>query len=337
MRRSRSRLRGLAVVLGGALSLGAGAVRGLSAQGITRPQGAEFLLLPVGARATALGQAAASEGGTTESIFWNPAGLASVPRGEFAVHHYNAFFGTGDAIAIAGHSARIGTVALAAYLVDYGDLDLTPPDGGPVPIGRITPRNVALALSYATDIGAGVAVGVTYKLVQFRVDCAGDCHDVPATAGTTHLVDVGVRYVASAAPFVVGISLRNLGFPLQVENSAQADPLPTRLSVGVAYELVRPVPGASGEGFDVRVLTDVQGVVGRGPFSPAMFVGVESGVGELIRLRGGYAFTDSEARGPSIGLGMTLGQMSVDLARVFFANDDLGEKEPFHVSFRAAF
>jgi hypothetical protein len=68
-----------------------------------------------------------------------------------------------------------------------------------------------------------------------------------------------------------------------------------------------------------------------------MFVGVESGVGELIRLRGGYAFTDSEARGPSIGLGMTLGQMSVDLARVFFANDDLGEKEPFHVSFRAAF
>ena len=66
MRRSRSRLRGLAVVVAGALSLGAGAVRGLSAQGITRPQGAEFLLLPVGARATALGQAATADGGTTE-------------------------------------------------------------------------------------------------------------------------------------------------------------------------------------------------------------------------------------------------------------------------------
>ena len=325
------------MVLGGALSLGAGAVRGLSAQGITRPQGAEFLLLPVGARATALGQAAASEGGTTESIFWNPAGLAAVPRGEFAVHHFNAFFGTGDAIAIAGHSPRLGTVALAAYLVDYGDLDLTPPGGSPLPIGRITPRNVALALSYATDLGAGVAIGVTYKLVQFRVDCAGDCSGVPAATGTTHAVDVGVRYVASTAPVVVGISLRNLGFPLQVENSAQADPLPTRLSVGVAYEVVRPVPGTSGEGLDVRVLTDVQGVVGRGPFSPVMLVGVESGVGELIRLRGGYAFTDSEAKGPSIGLGMRLGQLSVDLARVFFANDDLGEKEPFHVSFRAAF
>lgn len=337
MRRSRSKAGLLLLTLVGAASCGGGIARTLSAQGISRPQGAEFLLLPVGARATALGQAAASEGGTTESIFWNPAGLASVPRGEFAVHHFNAFFGTGDAIAIAGHSARMGTVALAAYLVDYGDLDLTPPDGGPVPIGRITPRNVALALSYATDIGAGVAVGVTYKLVQFRVDCAGDCHDVPATAGTTHAVDVGVRYVASAAPVVVGISLRNLGFPLQVENSAQADPLPTRLSVGVAYEVVRPVPGASGEGFDVRVLADVQGVVGRGPFSTVTLVGIESGVGELIRLRGGYAFTDSEAKGPSIGLGMRLGQMSVDLARVFFANDDLGEKEPFHVSFRAAF
>jgi len=311
--------------------------RTLRAQGISRPQGAEFLLLPVGARATALGQAAAAEGGTTESVFWNPAGLAAVPGGEFAVHHFNAFFGTGDAIALAGHSPRLGTVALAAYLVDYGDLDLTPPGGGPLPIGRITPRNVALALSYATDVGAGVAIGVTYKLVQFRVDCAGDCSGVPAATGTSHAVDVGIRYVASTAPVVVGISLRNLGFPLQVENSAQADPLPTRLSVGVAYEVVRPAPGTIGDGLDVRVLTDVQGVVGRGPFSPVMLVGVESGVGELIRLRGGYAFTDSEAKGPSIGLGMKLGQLSVDLARVFFANDDLGEKEPFHVSFRAAF
>ena len=65
-------------------------------------------------------------------------------------------------------------------------------------------------------------------------------------------------------------------------------------------------------------------------------VGVESGVGELVRLRVGYAFLDSDARGPSLGVGLKLGGLALDLARIFFAND-LGEKEPFHVSFRAVF
>jgi len=338
MRRSRSKLHRLAVVLGGALSLGAGAARCLSAQGITQPQGAVFLLLPVGARAAALGQAATADGGTTEAVFWNPAGLAALPKSEFAVHHFNnAFFGNGDAAVIAWHGARLGTVALAAYVIDYGDLDLTPRDGGGVPIGRITPRNVALSLSYGTDLGGGIDIGVTYKLVQFRVDCSGDCTDVPATAGTTHAVDVGVRYTFAGVPLRVGLSLRNVGFNLQVENSAQADPLPTRLAVGVAYEVLRPVPGREGESIDVRVLADLQSTVGHGAFAPMKLLGVESGVGELIRLRAGYAFLDSYAKGPSLGIGLKFGSVSLDLARIFFANDNLGEKEPFHVSFRAVF
>ena len=337
MRRSRSRVRPLAVVLGGVLFLGAGAPRGLAAQRITEAQGAAFLLLPVGARATALGQAATADGGTTEAIFWNPAGLAALAKSEFAVHHFNAFFGNGDAAAIAFHGARLGTVALAAYVIDYGDLDVTPRDAGGIPIGRITPRNVALSLSYGTDLGGGMDVGVTYKLVQFRVDCTGDCTDVPSTTGTTHAADVGVRYTFAGVPLSVGISLRNLGFNLQVENSAQADPLPTRLAVGVAYEVLRPVPGREGESVDVRVLADLQSAVGHGAIAPMELLGVESGVGELIRLRVGYAFLDSDAKGPSLGIGLKFGSVSLDLARLFFANDNLGEKEPFHVSFRAAF
>ena len=335
MRRSRSRPRLLALVVGGAV-LGAAATRALPAQSLTRAQGAEFLLLPVGARATALGQAATADGGTTEAIFWNPAGLSALPHGEFAVHHFNAFFGTGDAIALASHSARLGTIAVGAYLIDYGDLDLTAREGSGEAIGRIAPRNVALSLTYATDVGGGVDVGVTYKLIQFRVDCSGDCTDVPVSIGTTHAVDVGVRYTFAAFPLVVGISLRNAGFPLQVENSAQADPLPTRVSVGVAYEVLRRVSENPQGRFDVRVLADVQGALRRRLEEPVTTVGIESGMGDLIRFRAGYAFLDSDAKGPSIGVGLNLGRISLDLARIFFAND-IGQQEPFHVSFRAVF
>jgi len=336
MRRSRCSAGLLALALGVA-AIGTASTRPLRAQSLSQPQGAEFLLLPVGARATALGQAAAAEGGTTEAVFWNPAGLASVTRGEFAVHHYTAFFGNGDAVAVAVRSQPLGTVALAAYVVDYGDLDLTPREGGTGDvIGRITPRNVALSLSYATDVTAGLSFGVSYKLVQLRVDCSGDCTGVPSAAGTTHAVDLGVRYALAGAPVVIGVSLRNMGFPLQVENSAQADPLPTRLTIGVACRIVRAAPGQADQAVEVRALADLQSVIGRGDFGAVTLFGLESSVGDLIRIRGGYAFLESSSRGPSIGLGMRLGKMAVDIARVF-ANDEIGDREPYHFSVRAAF
>jgi len=309
--------------------------RALVAQTTGTVEGGAFLLLPVGARATALGQAASADGGTTEALFWNPAGLAHLARTELALHHYTAFFGNGDAAVFALPLPRFGTFAVAAYLVDYGDLDVTPPGGGGT-IGRVTPRNVALVAAYATDVAGGVSAGIAYKLAQFRVDCTGDCTGVPTDVGTTHAVDVGVQWSpALGAPLVVGLSVRNAGFKLQVRNQAQADPLPTRLQIGAAYTVVTGAP--DGERVRVRVLADVQSVVGRGALEPVTLVGLETGVRELLRVRAGYAFLDSQARGPSLGLGLATGSVVFDLARTFYAEDALGEREPFHVSLRWMF
>jgi hypothetical protein len=335
MRRSRSSAR-FRATLATAILLAAGRAQPLSAQGSSAGvEGGAFLLLPVGARAVGLGQAATADGGTSEAVFWNPAGLATLAKGEFAIFHYDAFFGSGDAIAIAAPSARLGTFALTAYLVNYGDLAVTRGDLGPEPVGQISPRNLELMASYATDVG-GLAAGITYKLVQFRVDCTGDCSQVPTATGTTHAVDLGVQYTfAGWRPVVVGVSLKNLGFNLQVNNRAQADPLPTRLSAGVSAEVVRPVEG--GQGLDARVLADVQGTVLEGPLAMVALVGIESGVGEALRLRFGYAFLDSNARGPSLGIGVKFGSVAFDLARTFNSAQDVGDTEPVHVTFRVIF
>jgi hypothetical protein len=316
------------------LALAQGLPAPAAAQQAAGPLGAEFLLLPLGARAAALGQAAVSDGGTTEALFWNPAGLAGLASGEFAYHHYENFLGAGDAIALAVPSSTLGSFALAAYIVDYGDFDVTPPGGGD-PIGRTTARNVELAAGYAADLPGGLAAGLAYKLIQFRVDCTGDCTDVPTATGTTHAVDIGLRYVAVGGPLVLALAVRNLGFKLQVNNRAQADPLPTRVVFGASYLVLHP--GDSVPGFDLRVLADLQGALGQGTLEPVTLLGVETGAGETVRLRAGYAFLDSEARGPSIGLGLRFGKVGLDLARVFFANDDLGERAPIHVSLRVLF
>jgi len=327
MRRSRSSALVLLALAGAAAAAGAQAPADVS--------GAAFLLLPVGARTTALGQASAADGGTTEALFGNPAGLAPIRRGEAGIHHYNAFFGHADALALAVPVNGMGAFGLTAYIVDYGDLEVTPPGGGQGPIGQVSPRNLTLQVAFATEVADGIATGIAYKLVQFRVDCSGDCRQVPTAVGTTHAVDVGVQWaVRSATPLVIGVAVRHLGFPLQVNNQAQADPLPTRLVVGVRWQLVRPPQGI--DALDLAVLADVQGSLAGDGVNPAPLVGLESGVRDLVRLRFGYAFVDTEASGPSLGLGVRVGRLGLDLARTFYATDAVGESEPVHLSLRFA-
>jgi len=337
MRRSRCRARLGATLAAGVIAAGGWCAGPAAAQNVSAGvEGGAFLLLPMGARATALGQAAAADGGTSEAVFWNPAGLATLARGEFALHHYDAFFGSGDAVVIAVPSSRLGSFAFTAYLVNYGDLAVTRADLGPEPVGQISPRNLALMASYATDVAGGVAVGLTYKLVQFRVDCSGDCSQVPTATGTSNAVDVGLRYDASAwLPVVFGVTVRNLGFPLQVNNRSQEDPLPTRVVVGVSVAVLRPSAGT--QGIDARVLADVQGTVNEGAVAAVTLVGAEAGVGELVRLRAGYAFLNSDARGPSLGFGVRFGNIAFDLASVFAVTEEVGDKQPVHVSFRVIF
>jgi hypothetical protein len=295
-----------------------------------RSSGAAFLLLPVGARSTALGQAAIADGGSSEAVFWNPAGLALLPRSEFAVHYASTFASDNTALTFSLVGQRLGTAGIAAYLVDYGAQDVVPPGGG-LPSGKIAPKNIELLASYATDIGRALAIGLSYKLIQFRQDCQGDCGTLRPVTGTTHAVDVGAQVaIGGADAFRIGVAVRHAGFKLQVENRDQADPLPTQVAVGFAYRIPLP-PLRDGTQFGARVLMDFQDDWGEYS-SPDARLGLEFGYGTMVRLRAGYAFLKSESRGASLGLGLNLERIAIDFARVFY--DRGGFDEPVYLSFR---
>ncbi len=132
--------------------------------------------------------------------------------------------------------------------------------------------------------------------------------------------------------FQVGLAIRHAGFKLQLENEAQADPLPTRVQLGVAYQVFLPAAPGAQERIDARFLFDLQDRWG-GYDNPDARVGVDIGLGNLVRLRTGYAFLRSESSGPSVGLGLQLGRFALDFARIFF--DSANFDEPVHISLRA--
>lgn len=294
--------------------------------------GAAFLLFPVGGRASALGQAAAADAGSSEAAFWNPAGLAVMEHGEVAAHHAATFVSNNTALSVMFKPSTGSTVGISAYLVDFGSQEVVPP-GGPV-TGKFSPKNVELLASYATTLAEPLTFGVNYKLIQFRQDCSGDCGVFPDVVGTTHGFDVGMQLGigGTTKPLRFGVALRHMGFKLQLEDREQADPLPTRWQAGFAYHMILPPPAPEAEPLDVRVLVDLQDDWDSVD-SPDARVGVELGYGDFIMLRTGYAFLVGEARGPSVGLGLRLGRVALDFSRIFFVSSNFDE--PVYISLRA--
>ena len=152
-------------------------------------------------------------------------------------------------------------------------------------------------------------------------------------AGTTHGVDIGLQYaVAGSDALRLGFVVRHAGFKLQLRNEGQADPLPTRVQVGAIYRVLLPRMRGTNERFDARVLLDVDDKWGE--YSDLDWrVGLDVGLRDLLRLRGGYAFLNSQSRGPSVGVGIRVVKLAIDLARVFFVSSNFDE--PLHVSVRA--
>jgi len=301
--------------------------------------GGLFLLFPVGAQSLGMGQTAAALEGHGESAFLNPAGVGSLSENEFALHSARLAAGNTTALTVFFPHHGVGVFGAAFDLVDYGDLPVTDSTSGAT-IGRVAARNFALLATYATQLTGAFALGVTYKLIGFRVDCSGACQGVPGSGqGLTHALDLGGQFsVGPEHALRVGVALRNLGFALQVNNRDQADPLPTRLVVGAAYRIqLRPVnDGPDADRFDLRVAADLESPW-RETGSADVRVGMDVGYRELVRVRGGYAFVHQGLSGPSIGLGVATGAIGVDLARMFMTGTDLIVTNPTFLSFRVVF
>ncbi len=150
----------------------------LAAQDQPLNSGGLFLLFPVGAQSVGMGQAAAALDGHGEAVFHNPAGVGSLSANEFTLHTAHLAAGATNALTAFFPRHGIGVFGAAVYLVDYGDQDVN--DSAGTTIARIAPRNLALLATYATQLTGAFALGVTYKLVEFRVDCSGTC---PALSG----------------------------------------------------------------------------------------------------------------------------------------------------------
>ena len=298
-----------------------------------RPQeGALFVLLPVGARSVAVGQAVVAEQLGSEAVWWNPAALARSEKREAAIHHSQTLLATGDALTILIPSSLLGVAALSVNIIDYGQMERT--EGSEESRGSVLPRDIVYAATYGAPIGARVNAGITYKLLQVRLDCSADCSGFVPSVSTTTALDFGFQYdLQGLLPITIGTALRNVGLKLQVKDEEQSDPLPTRLQLGVLYRLTDI--GTDSTPLDLHLSSDVTNNLYFGARS-ARF-GADLLVQRTVHLRAGYNIQDGETGGPSIGVGLVAGNLLVDVARVFERFSAGAGQAPTYLSLRYLF
>lgn len=294
-------------------------------------EGALFLLLPVGAQGVGLGRAMTALT-SEEAAFWNPAGLAQQRRRTVMIYRGNQLAGDATALSVLLPWDRVGTFAASYLLLDIGKQELRDEFGNV--LGGITVRNHAGLLSYAATFPGRIYAGINVKLVQFRIACRGQCPDWDTTS-SGYAVDAGIQAEPFARiPLRLGWMIAHAGTEFQVINAEQSDPLPTRLRVAVAYDVLRHLE-EDGLALWFTVETEDRA---RDPGSPSLYAGLNLSAADLFHVRAGYVGGKlDQTNGASVGLGMRIDRFHLNLAKSLTRSVVTGAGQPLHVTFGVGF
>jgi len=317
-----------------------------AAQGISSSDAALYLVIPVGARATGQGHTLVAEDSAgSEAIWWNPAGIARQRSREAAIHHSQTVAGTGDAISFVLPTRARGVFAASVNILDLGTQQVTEDPNQP-PVGLILVRNVIYAATYSIAPGRSFSAGANYKFSQLRVDCTGQCGELPPRAETIRAVDAGVQYrFGGSGPFLLGAAYRN----------QQADRRARQAELGFSYDVralqqyvsdvrMRVAVAALDRVYERRT-SDPTDPPPDDPVPPPLAynhnidfrVGATILYQDRVNLRAGYIRGGDDASGPALGFGVVAGRLSFDIARAFDGlSADAGEP-PTYFSLRFVF
>jgi long-subunit fatty acid transport protein len=325
----------------------------------------EFLLLPVGARGTALGSAFSALADDVTSLYWNPAGLALMAGRQALVSHIDYIADTrhtwfGVATSLNGGVRAVGASVGIFGFSDQPEYTVEQPDG----TGRT--YDVALsvvALTYSQQFNDRFSFGLSGKFINENLAGAAGS-TIAADIGTNYHTQIGGRPIRGS--FVItnlGGTIEHRGSRLQAEIPT-ADPtlppglrqmelkakdwgLPATFKVGVAYDVLSNGNSrltTAGEFWQPRG-NDVSGTVG------AEYMLSDVGrSGFSVALRGGFHYepdngldlTDSSLNGMqgdglSLGAGIAYAMGSRSAASVDYAFRNkglLGNQQLFSLGVR---
>ena len=217
--------------------------------------GVPFLLIGPNSRFAAMGETGTAIADDASAMHWNPSGLAFQTVGtevNFTHSPWLAGLNIGDLFYdyVAGRKyikSINGTVGASLTYLNIGEIVFTDETGREIPEKNYKAYEMAFALAYATKLSPAWGVGITTRFIYSRLspnDINIGNEKGTGTAFTTSFdlsalwrPTTGAKWLKDKFSF--GVNLSNLGPKIYYVDAAQADPLPTQLRIGFAYDIVK--------------------------------------------------------------------------------------------------
>lgn len=164
--------------------------------------GAEELLIPVGARGIATGGAFLSTVTGLESIYYNPAGLDITQRTE-AMFSYMTYIADINIsyLAVGTNIGDFGSIALSFKSLDVGDIPVTTNDFPDGTGSTYSPGFITVGLTYSKILTDRISIGTNLKLLS---------ETIGNTSATGFALDAGVQYKFTEQ-ISLGATVKNIG------------------------------------------------------------------------------------------------------------------------------
>ncbi len=281
--------------------------------------GALELLIPVGARGSALGPGVTSDIRGAEATFWNPAGLAGTEATEALFSHTQYFGGMKvNYAAVAVPAGHVGVFGFSAKVLSIGDVIVTTeqaPDGtGEILDPNFTVLGASWGRSFTDRLNFGATVNYLNEHVQ-SMNAAGLA------------VDFGVQYKTDWRGLSLAMTMKNLGPSMSFDgDNLDVSILPPGAEPGASNRIVRfttasfemPSYFTLGATYDLyrrnADVLQIKSAFQNNNFSGDAFCGAaEWTYRDVVALRGSWFGTMSNATDPITG----------DETSSFHSGDDL--------------
>ena len=203
--------------------------------------GSVFLLISPGARAGGMGEAQVAVANDAYASYWNPAGLAYQEGSELAFMHVNWLPNLADDMYYEFLGYRksfpnLGTIGGHLIYLNLGEQVRM--DEYAQYQGKFTSYMMAGAISYSQKINENSSFGLNAKLSYQHLVELGTGSEKGKGTSIDFGFDVGYMKKGWLLPTLdLGITMTNIGPKVSFIDPDQADPQPTNLTFGFAYEL----------------------------------------------------------------------------------------------------
>ena len=199
-----------------------------------------FLMISPGARAGGMGETNVALVDDAYATYWNPAGLSYIKGNEFSIMHANwlpqlnlpdLFY---DFATYVHHFEGIGTLGLSTTYLNMGEQERR--DEHNNFLGTFSSYEMAVGLSYGTQLAENLAVGSTVKYIYSNLCVFGTGEQQGKGTGSSVGVDLGLLWTPGfLKKTTFGMNVQNLGPKITYIDKKQADPIPTNLKAGFVY------------------------------------------------------------------------------------------------------